>query len=222
MQEINLDHFIELDLPFFEPRNDRRGGWSGVSRVEWSGEVYFIKRQVSHTYREVRRFFRHTPTLRREVRNTHRLNKVDIGCPEIVIYAEEGANAMMVTKELTGYIDLDRFLPAATSEDRKIMLTSLLDKTIRMHQNGYKHGCLYGKHIMVDEQNLSNVALIDLEKMKYIPRKKSNAVRDISSLFRHTEGWSEADLNQIKDGYETVFPGFTSELNQKLALKTSS
>ena len=220
MQEVNLDHFLELELPFFEPRNNRRGGWSGVSRVEWSGEVYFIKRQVNHAYREARRFFRRTPTLRREVRNTRRLNRIDVPCPEVVIYAEEGPNAMLVTRELAGYTDLDKFLPAATSEHRKTMLTSLLDKTIRMHQNSYRHGCLYGKHIMIEEQDPSNIALIDLEKMKYSPRKKSNAVRDICQLFRHTDSWSDADRNQIKDSYELQFPGFTSELNRRLNHRT--
>jgi tRNA A-37 threonylcarbamoyl transferase component Bud32 len=221
MQDVNLDHFLELELPFFEPRNVRRGGWSGVSRVEWSGEVYFIKRQVNHAYREARRFFRRTPTLRREVRNTLRLNKIDIPCPEIVIYAEDGPNAMLITRELSGHIDLDKFLPAATSEHRQSMLKSLVEKMIIMHQNSYKHGCLYGKHIMIDKLDPTNIALIDLEKMRYSPGKKSNAVRDICQLFRHTDSWLEADLEQIKDSYESQFAGFISELNRKMMHKAS-
>jgi len=219
MQQIKLDHFLELDLPFFEPRNERRGGWSGVSRVEWSGQVYFVKRQVNHSYREARRFFLRTPTLRREYRNTARLNKINIPTPEIVIYSEDGANAMLITRELTGYVDLDTFLPGATPEKRTSMLGSLLEKTIRMHQNGYKHGCLYGKHIMVSAEDATEIAVIDLEKMKYSPRKRSNAVRDISQLIRHTESWSDAEKELISEQYEKQFAGFSDELGKRMKHK---
>ncbi len=220
MQQINLEHFLELDLPFFEPKNVSRGGWSGVSRVDWSGQVYFVKRQVNYAYREARRLFLRTPTLRREYKNTLRLNKINIPTPEIVIYAEDGPNAMLVTRELTGYIDLNTYLPAAAPDQRSKMLASLLDIVICMHQSGYRHGCLYPKHIMVEEQNPTNIALIDLEKMKYSPLKKSNAVRDICQLIRQTESWSDSDVKEIRDRYELQFQGFTMELDRRLEYKT--
>jgi tRNA A-37 threonylcarbamoyl transferase component Bud32 len=220
MQQIKLDHFLDLDLPFFEPRNERRGGWSGVSRVQWSGQAYFIKRQVNHAYREPRRFFMRTPTLRREYRNTIRLSKINIQTPEIVIYSEDGPNAMLITRELSGYIDLDAYLPTATTEQRTEMLASLLEITSRMHQNAYRHGCLYGKHIMVNCDNPSDIAVIDLEKMKYSPWKRSNAVRDICQLIRHTDSWSDGEIESIRTSYEKRFSGFTDELGKRMEHKT--
>ena len=78
-----VDRILNLNLPAFEPINQRRGGWSGVAMVTCAGRKYFIKRQKNHSYREPRRVFRRTPTLRREYRNTLRLQALRIPTTEI-------------------------------------------------------------------------------------------------------------------------------------------
>ena len=222
MQTINLQHFLDLDLPFFEPKNNRRGGWSGVSRVECAGQVYFVKRQVNHSYREPQRFFLRTPTLRREYRNIRRLHNIGIGTPKIVIYAEAGATAMLVTRDLAGYIDLDNFLAKTTNvAARETMFSSLLKILLRMHQVSILHGCLYGKHIMVDTNNPTNIATIDLEKMRFSIGRRRNACKDISQLLRHTSGIKDSERDVIIAAYERRFTGFAGLLNQRLDRKTN-
>jgi tRNA A-37 threonylcarbamoyl transferase component Bud32 len=214
---LDLQHFIDLELDPFEPINVRRGGWSGVSRVEWAGEAYFIKRQVNHGYRDPKRFFLSTPTLRREYRNFQRLEKIGIKTPEIVIYAEQGSNAMMVTKELDGFIDLDTYLKRVSSPgDRLKTFTRLTEILLEIHDHHLHHGCLYGKHVMVHVEDPENLAMIDLEKMKFYPRRRFIACKDISQLTRQTTGMLEDERDLIVAAYEKRFPGFTRDLTKRL------
>jgi tRNA A-37 threonylcarbamoyl transferase component Bud32 len=217
---LDLQHFIDLELDPFEPINVRRGGWSGVSRVVWAGQAYFIKRQVKHGYRDPKRFFLSTPTLRREYRNFLRLEKIGIKTPEIVIYAEQGSNAMMVTKELDGFIDLDTYLERVSSTgDRLKTFTRLTEILLEIHDHHLHHGCLYGKHVMVHVEDPENLAMIDLEKMKFYPRRRFIACKDISQLTRQTTGMLEDERDLIVAAYEKRFPGFTRDLTKRLKHK---
>ncbi|MFP6807024.1 MAG: lipopolysaccharide kinase InaA family protein [Pseudomonadales bacterium] len=221
MQHINLQHFLDLELEYFEPVNIRRGGWSGVARVEFADQAYFIKRQVNHTYRNPSRFFLKSPTLRREYNNFLKLKNLSIGTPEIILYAEDGADAMMVTRELTGFIDLNTYLSRVTAtEPRRQVFTCLTEIILRIHSNNLHHGCLYGKHVMVDEAKPTNIALIDLEKMKFAPRKRYNACKDVSQLIRQTQGMFDSERNQILSAYESKFPGFRTDLEKDLKKKS--
>ena len=223
MQQINLQHFLDLDLPFFEPKNLRRGGWSGISRVECAGQVYFVKRQVNYLHREPQRFFLLTPTLRREYRNILRLQNINIGTPEIVLYAEGGRNAMLVTRELKGYITLENFLAKTTGTVARERMFSTLTKTLlKMHEDNFLHGCLYAKHIMVDANEPANIAPIDLEKLRFSIGRRRNACKDISQLLRHTDGIQDSERDLIIATYEQRFAGITGLISQRLHKKVNS
>ncbi len=220
MDYVDLQHFLALDLPYFEPVNIRRGGWSGVARTNWANEVYFVKRQVNHSFRDPSRLFRKTPTLRREYRNFLRLAQIGIRTPEVVLYADKAGDAMMVTRELTGYVDLVEFLrDNSDSAQRTLTIKALLSITLNLHSHSLHHGCLYGKHIMVNTNDPGEIAMIDLEKLKYSPRKRHIACKDISQLIRQTLGLSPSERDIILSAYEAVFPDFLQTLNLDLKKK---
>lgn len=222
MNYINVQHFIDLELIPFEPVNVGRGGWSGISRVEWTGEIYFIKRQVKYTFRDPLNFFLAAPTLRREYRNFLRLNKMGIKTPEVVIYGELGASVMMITRELNGFIDLDTYLERVSETGSRLRtFTRLTEIILEIHEHNLHHGCLYGKHIMVHEEDPADIAMIDLEKMRFSSRKRFTACKDVSQLIRRTTGMLDAERDLIVAAYEKRFPGFTGDLNKRLQNKTS-
>ncbi|MCB1647438.1 MAG: hypothetical protein KDI36_18390, partial [Pseudomonadales bacterium] len=117
MNELNVPHIMSLDLDWVEPINERRGGWSGVSVFEWGTARYYLKRQKNHTYRDWRAGFRRVPTLRREVRNMHRLARIGIRSPEIIAYGEHGGDSILMTLALDDYYDLDTFLAESPDTD---------------------------------------------------------------------------------------------------------
>ncbi len=215
MIQIDVDYFLGLDLPFFEPANQRRGGWSGVSLVECAGHRYFVKRQKNHTYREWRRLWRRTPTLRREYRNLIRLRKLGLATPEVVTYAERGTDGVLVTSALEGYVALNTWLTNTDDVHRRARLFDKLTKQLlRLHTAGFTHGCLYGQHIMVNDDD---IAFLDLEKLRRVLRPAYNASKDISQLFRRTAEIGPAEKQLIIEAYERRYPGFQSTLATRMA-----
>ena len=186
--------------------------------VTCAGRKYFIKRQKNHSYREPSQGFRRTPTLRREYRNTLRLKTLAISTPEIVQYREADSSGFLITRQLHGFKNLEDYLLSVKDHFERIhTMTAVAQTLLRMHAEGFHHGCLYGKHVMVKPGVQPQVALIDLETLRFTLRKLHNAAKDISQLVRHTAGFSKSDAQTISSTYETHFPGFTTLLAKHLA-----
>lgn len=217
MIRLDVDYLLELDLPFFQDPNQRRGGWSGVSLVECGKHKYFVKRQCNHTYREPRRLYRRTPTLRREHRNMLRVRRLGLVTPDIILYGERGRNAVLVTGALEGYVDLVTWLAdSRDSQARHRFFQALIAQLQTLHGAGFHHGCLYGSHIMVKAGTIPAIAFLDLENLRWTPRRAHNASKDIGQLFRHTEGLTETGKEMIVDAYRQTYPGFEAALANQL------
>jgi hypothetical protein len=164
-----------LDAGWFEEPNQRRGGWSGVSRYQLAnGEYLFIKRQQNHIYRALLTLFLPRATFEREFVNLLRFQK--LGIPPL---------------------DAVDFQPIAKFDRiSRLKLIETTANTIRgMHDLRIQHNCLYLKHIFVkvSDTNQVEARLIDLEKAKWRPRRRLAIIRDFVSLQRHTVGWSNTD-----------------------------
>ncbi|MGB5717250.1 MAG: lipopolysaccharide kinase InaA family protein, partial [Gammaproteobacteria bacterium] len=105
-----------LDIGWFEEPNQRRGGWSGVSRMEVEypdghREGIFIKRQQNHNTFSWWSPFKGISTFRREFQNLMMLHDVGVPTLEVLYFAERGVaddrRAILVSRELTGYASLE-------------------------------------------------------------------------------------------------------------------
>jgi tRNA A-37 threonylcarbamoyl transferase component Bud32 len=161
----------------------------------------FIKRQENHVYRAWQNFFRLTATFAREFYNLLRFRQLGIPSPEIVYFGQRMVDgklrAILVTRELAGYLPVNAecYSPIAKFDRfrRKLLITQVADTVRRLHQERIQHNCLYPKHLFVRENGDFDVCLIDLVKAKWRPYKRSIIVRDLGSLYRHTQGWSRTD-----------------------------
>jgi hypothetical protein len=78
-----------LATDWHEAPNERRGGWSGVSRhLLADGSAIFVKRQEDHLCRTLRHPLRGIPTFYREYRNILRLHRHAIGTLEALYYGD--------------------------------------------------------------------------------------------------------------------------------------
>lgn len=207
MQENNLNDFQviwDLDAGWFEERNIRRGGWSGVSQYEIAnGSAIFIKRQENHCYRAWDTFFLPVATFYREFKNIQRFDKHNIPTLELIYFGqrkEEGKiQATLITHELEGYFPLDsNELKQKLNVDFKLrrrVIKTIAEVIGHMHTQHLQHNCLYEKHIFVKlfQNGTIDVRLIDLEKVKWKPFKTGIMYRDLGSLYRHSSGWSIRD-----------------------------
>jgi hypothetical protein len=207
-----LDTFEQIwpvaEDAWFEPPNQGRGGWSGVTRQELtmpdgSHAGIFVKRQENHIYYSWRRFFRPTATLEREFRNCLCFRELGIPSMELLYYAERRVDgklrAILITRELEGYYSLEstayRPIRQMERQERDRLITSVAGIIRQMHMHRFQHTCLYPKHLLVKKNSDGSLdaRFIDLEKTRWLPFRRQAVLRDLDSLQRHAQGWGRAD-----------------------------
>lgn len=208
----DFDSIWNLEAEWFEAPNKRRGGWSGVNRLElrdpsgYGTKSIFLKRQENHICRTMLHPLKGIPTFRREIKNLFKFNKLGLPTLSPIYYAERKTNSgfksILITEELVGYKSLDEWSLIwheqgwPCKELRSRLMRDLSAIIRKIHKCGFRHGCLYPKHIFVKfanedlsrDQNIE-IRMIDLEKTRYWPFKKVCIVKDLSALNRHSQHW---------------------------------
>jgi len=208
-----------LEAEWFEPPNHRRGGWSGVARIELSGADgrptgLFLKRQENHTRRTFRHPLRGEPTFAGEIRNILAMQRAQVASMEPVYYAQRKRDGnwcvILMTRELLGYRPLDVWTDdrytAGWGDSRQTRLQIIAECAAllhRLHHAGYVHNAMHPKHIFVrvDDQDGVDARLIDLEKMRRKPGLARRTLRDLDSLNRRSRHWSRTDRLRFLKAY---------------------
>ena len=196
-----FEDFWNLEADWFEPPNQRRGGWSGVARVvlrrPGGGEAaIFLKRQENHIRKSWRHPLRGEPTFRAEARNLRLLEHRGVEAPQMVLYAERrtpgGWQVVLATEELAGQRPLDVLIErwheegwAAARPLRRALIPEVAALLRRFHALRQAHNALHAKHIFIDEANC-RATLIDLEKMRPRLTRRQAMLRDLDTLNRRT------------------------------------
>ncbi|HEY0562762.1 MAG TPA: lipopolysaccharide kinase InaA family protein [Methylophilus sp.] len=210
LQQHQLATFEQLwahAIDWFETPNERRGGWSGVGRLNLdahNGAVtsLFVKKQQNHGRRTLLHPVVGEPTFRREFKRLQFLAQHQFTCPKVVMYGESQVNnqqrAVLVTEALTDFVPLDVlmdtwFLSASIAEKNSLMVR-VATEIRRFHDLGLVHRALYPKHIFIKLSGIKlsgaqpEVALIDLEKARFSWLGWYRTIFDLAALNRHTVG----------------------------------
>lgn len=204
----NFESLWELQADWFEEPNQRRGGWSGVSRVvlalpEGGETAVFLKRQENHLRKTRTHPFRGIPTFRAEIESILSLRQLGIPTMEPVYYAERKAEkrrqCILITRELVGYQPLDKILEQWHAQgwnryrtERRDVLNAAAAACARLHKYRLVHMALHAKHLFVNEEKAA-VCFIDLEKMRSAWSSRRAMLRDLDSLNRHAYHLSRSD-----------------------------
>ena len=206
----DFESLWQLDAPWFEEPNQRRGGWSGVSRYQvnlpdgGTGAI-FIKRQENHGTWSWRHPLRGIPTFYREFGRI--MNYVSKGIPTLVpVYfatrtVGKDQRAILITEELTGYLSLEDRIQswlkdgAPSRLQRRRILKSVVVLLQGMHAHGIRHSCFFPKHVFVrlNIDGSVDARVIDLEKSRWRPSKTLCAMQDLYSLSSFSSCWSRSD-----------------------------
>lgn len=201
----------ELEAEWFEPPNHRRGGWSGVARIELPGPDgrptgLFLKRQENHTRRTFRHPLHGEPTFAAEIRNILAMQQAQVPSLEPVYYAQRKLGGkwcvILMTRELLGFRPLDAWADdwyaAGWTDSRRIRLQVIAECAVilrRLHRAGFAHNAMHPKHIFLRAGGKDEVEarLIDLEKMRRKAGLLRRTLRDLDSLNRRSRHWSRTD-----------------------------
>ncbi len=206
---VDFERLWQLELPHLDAANLTRGGISTVSllkaEVGGGGRLRLvIKRQHNHQSRTWRHPLRGIPTLRKEFLNIQRFDRCGLTTAPLVLFAQrqetQGMRAILVTEYLETHCSfatlLEQWASGATTptEDRDAILRSIADLIARMHRAGFRHNCLYPKHVWVKSRKpRPAVKLIDLEKVARTWRANRRMIRDLAAFFRRSPYWSPSD-----------------------------
>jgi tRNA A-37 threonylcarbamoyl transferase component Bud32 len=198
----NFEALWEHEIDWFEEPNQRRGGWSGVGRLELKQEGLaslnvFVKKQQNHGRRTLLHPIKGEPTFRREFERLQFLASHQFAAPKVVFYAESEVGgcqrAILVTEALDDYQPLDTFMSTwrdkLSRQQQSTFIQQLAIELSRFHKLGLVHRALYPKHIFVkDAHQNASIALIDLEKARFSPCLFYRAFFDLAALNRHVDG----------------------------------
>lgn len=181
-----------------EAGNAARGGTSAVGVLELATTAgpqrYFLKRQRNFNCRTLRHCWRGIPLAQREWQAIAALRERGIATLEVAAFGRErraGADrALLLTRALDDYRDLDAWLAEHPQQPvRHQLMEAIGAQLAALHRAGWRHGCLYPKHLFVARDFAAGGAavplrLIDLEKCKRI-RRRFAGLRDLDTLLRH-------------------------------------
>jgi hypothetical protein len=135
------------------------------------------------------------------------------------------SRGLLITVALDGYRSLHEVLgeDTLTREERKTLWFDVADLIRTIHDNGYRHNCLYGQHLLLKRlEDEWDIRLIDLEKAGTTRRPRRAAIADLSALDRHTDDMSHRDRRWLWDRYlENVPIGARRSLLRTLNRRTS-
>jgi len=209
-----FDALWDLKADWFEPPNERRGGWSGVARLELKrpdggSEGVFLKRQENHMRRTLRHPVSGEPTFAGEMQNILLLQQAGVPTLEPVYYGQRKEaghwQAILVTRELKDFQPLnwwiDQWQAAGWGINCTIRRAVLIEaaRVIRcLHEHGLVHNALHPKHLFVrvsgeEGRPVAEVRLIDLEKMRRALSPMRAARRDLDSFNRRCLPFNLAD-----------------------------
>ncbi len=235
-----FDALWELQAQWFEPPNQRRGGWSGVARCELTlpgggARAIFLKRQENHGTFSFRHPVRGVPTFLREFHRIQHYRDCGIPTLEPVYFAmrrtRRGHRAILATEELAGFVSMEdrvqRWLQegAPARPVRLRYLKAIASLLRKMHDHGIQHNCFFPKHVFVRMKADGEVEarVIDLEKSRWRPHDSLSARRDLYSLNYHSQCWSRSDRLWFYKAYlqiERLTP-FAKWLWRHIAVRTA-
>jgi hypothetical protein len=193
-----------------EEPNQARSGWSGVLRVYCGQQLFYVKKQQNYLCRSLRHPLG-WPTVSREYRNLLRLHAIGLLAPKPVFHGSRktaaGTQAILVTEELKGFVDLEQLIQV--DDTKKTLLARLSGEAIgKLHRAGYRHGCLYGKHLMARWQDSdAEIAFIDLEKLRRAIFPRLAIRHDLEQLKRRQRLWNDAQWSILLESHRRILDG---------------
>ncbi len=147
----DFDHIWHYMIEWFETPNHRRGGWSGVGKLDLGtqSEVLeknkdflsiFVKKQKNHGRRTLLHPFSGEPTFRREFKRLKYLEQKKLGAPKVVFYGEkstENSNRASLLFRLRHLRDFGSSVPARCAANRSARFTAR-ESLLRMSRRGHE------------------------------------------------------------------------------------
>ncbi len=182
------------EAEWFETPNRKRGGWSGVNFLSLDGQGYYLKRQENYQRHSVSHPFAGEPTYVREFEILQFLQDKPVQTPELVYFAQNQKQSIIITAELKGFVPADQWLLDCPEQNKQQILSALAAEVRALHQTGVVHRALFLKHLFIKPlADEFEVAIIDFEKARRIPWMMFSGLNDIKRCLQRATMLTPAD-----------------------------
>lgn len=201
-----FDKVWNCQVNWFEEPNERRGGWSGVGRIELlqaDDEKFggFLKKQDKHCRTSFLHPINGVPTFQREFEMMQYLAKMGVRAPEVMLFGRNPTGDLkttLLTRELEGFVPLEVLTEQMFAKNRapinaqRDVLQAVASLARQLHAAKVQHRSFYPKHIFVNmtQADSPQVAVIDLEKSRINRVPFLRSLIDLAVLNRHAKYWS--------------------------------
>lgn len=205
-----LDTFAKVwdyKVNWFEEPNERRGGWSGVGRInikqsDGSEIGAFLKKQDKHCRTSFLHPVKGVPTFQREFEMMQYLANKRVKAPEVLFFGRNPLGDLkttLMTKELAGFFPLEELTEKLFADKRpaisqqRPVISAVAAFARQLHSVKIQHRSFYPKHLFVNmtNQNAPEIAVIDLEKSRINVIPAMRTLIDLTTLNRHARYWSK-------------------------------
>jgi len=204
-----FDGFWKLPRDWVDPINERRGGWSGVTRHVFTTSTgksipVYLKRQENQSRRGPLSTYAKKPTFWFEREILHYLEDKGNFGPDLLCYAERASGGnqqtILVTRSLENYLSIDELLAGLEDEQRVDIMDRVGEFLSRLHLLRVEHGAVYEKHIYIDASS-GDCRLIDFERARFRRSSRVAMTKDLERLFRRAVEITDSDRNVILKKY---------------------
>lgn len=211
LQMNQLDTFEAVwnrKVDWFEEPNERRGGWSGVGRIELMNEDAtvlgaYLKRQDNHCQTSWMHPVKGVPTFQREFEMMRYLQQHGVRVPEVMLFSRNPAGdfkTTLMTRELAGFEPLENLTERLFADNRptlsvqKSIIKAVAKQASQLHAAKIQHRSFYPKHLFISMADAKSpeVAVIDLEKSRINLLPVLRSLIDLSTLNRHAKYWTHS------------------------------
>ncbi len=242
----DFDDWWKADGELVEEGNfrgkDANSSWSMVHRITLNdGTCVYLKRQQNHYPNNTLLKFFKIPTFAIEWKNFHRMREACIPTMNIVMFGNRkhqgNRQCMIVSENLEGMEEIIKVTEWYAEhgwpprEQRRAILSSILNVVKNAHDHGIIHNALYGRHIYVNIPFVDGkpefpdkveTCLIDLERAKYPGKNSIKFIkRDLKNMYWGIPHWSNSDRMWFFKQYLGI-EKLTPEAKEKARLITGS
>lgn len=202
---LDFEAVANRQFDWFEPPNQRRGGWSGVSRIILNPEALpeeqetvFLKVQQNHWFRAPNNYFRRHLTFEREIEAMTQIAPIVSCTPEILLFGRWNTGpdswAVIITRSLDGWFPLNGWIQGKNGlvpPDQATLLKifeAIASTSRRLNKAGWVHLSFSAKHLFVrpNTDAAYDICLIDYEKCRRHVLPGYRTIKDCSHFMRHT------------------------------------
>jgi tRNA A-37 threonylcarbamoyl transferase component Bud32 len=137
-------HVLRVDQPAAFLKKEHRVPWRDRLASAWAGFGLVSKST-------------------REAKTLLRMARLDIPCPKVLAYGEEGGQAFLMLREEVGLVDVRHY--CRQQPDQSLQAARRLGQCLaRLHAAGYEHGDLYAKHVLIGPE--PKLCLLDWQRCR--------------------------------------------------------